>query len=130
MGEKGDGKERTVISTKEPLVLVDTSKNVKKEDGKRATSQDSTVYSADKLGRNRVKGRVKEFVKIFNQGASQKTKENIDIDCGIQNSKGKKRDTYRVVNEVSIGTPGLDENTPRSQVSNKVPTISITVELL
>ncbi|KAG2663902.1 hypothetical protein I3843_16G056000 [Carya illinoinensis] len=115
MGEKGDGKERTVISTKEPLVLVDTSKNVKKEDGKRATSQDSTVYSADKLGRNRVKGRVKEFVKIFNQGASQKTKENIDIDCGIQNSKGKKRDTYRVVNEVSIGTPGLDENTPRSQ---------------
>ncbi|XP_040998589.1 J domain-containing protein required for chloroplast accumulation response 1-like isoform X2 [Juglans microcarpa x Juglans regia] len=114
IGEKGDGKERTVISTKEPLVLVDASKNVKKQDGKRTTFQDSTMYSAEKLGRNKVKGRVKDFVKIFNQGASQKPKDNIDIDCGIQSSKGKKRDTYRVANEVRIGTPGSDENTPRA----------------
>lgn len=128
--EKGDDKERKVVRTKKPSVLVDASKNVKKQDGKRTTFQDSTVYSADELGRNRVKGRVKEFIKIFNQGPSQKPKDNNDIDFGIQSSKGKKRDTYGVVNEISIGTPGLDENTLRAQVSTKVPNISIMVELL
>ena len=86
--QRGKGKESTIKSAKNPLALVDESKNVKKQDGKRTTLnvvevdkaslQDSPVYSGGNLGRNRVKGKVKEFVKMFNQEAPPKPNDNID----------------------------------------------------
>ncbi|KAG6626764.1 J domain-containing protein required for chloroplast accumulation response 1-like isoform X2 [Carya illinoinensis] len=116
ISEKGEGKERTVNSTKTPFSVVDVSENAKKQDGEettqnyveadKATFQDSYVRSADKLGRNRAKGRVKEFVKIFNQGASQKPKDN--------SPKLRKRDNYIVVDEFNISATGVEEKTPRT----------------
>ncbi|KAF5468435.1 hypothetical protein F2P56_012586 [Juglans regia] len=128
--EKGEGKESTDESTKTPFSVVDVSENAKKQDGKettqndveadKATFQDSSVRSADKLGRNRAKGRVKEFVKIFNQEASQKPKGN--------SPKLWKRDNYIVVDEFNISATGVEEKTPRASVIIRVPETFATAD--
>lgn len=135
--EKGEDKESTVQSAKIPSSVVDASQNVKKQDGKRtalndveadkASFQDSPIHPGDNLGRNRVKGKVKEFVKIFSQEASPKPKE--DIGSRSQSSKWKKRGNYREGNEVSVNAAGLDEKIPRPHVNNTIPEASIMVNL-
>lgn len=141
--EKGEGKESTVKSAKNPSSVVDASKNVKKnvkkQDGKRTalnqndveadkgSFRDSPIHPGDNLGRNRVKGKVKEFVKIFSQEASPKPKE--DIGSRSQSSKWKKKSTYRAENEISVSAAGLDEKIPRTLVNNTIPEASIMVKL-
>lgn len=132
ISEKGEGKESTVKSITTSFSVVDVSESVKKQDGKRttlndakadkATFQDSTVRSADKLGRNRAKGRVKEFIKIFNQGASQKPKDN--------SPKLKKGDNYKVVDEFNISATGAEEKTPRDNVIIRAPETSAMVNII
>ncbi|XP_040997322.1 J domain-containing protein required for chloroplast accumulation response 1 [Juglans microcarpa x Juglans regia] len=117
ISEKGEGKESTVESTKTPFSVVDVSENAKKQDGKETTQND---VEADKLGRNRAKGRVKEFVKIFNQGASQKPKDN--------SPKLWKKDNYIVVDEFNISTTGVEEKTPRASVIIRVPETFATAD--
>lgn len=134
--EKGEDKESTVQSAKIPSSVVDASQNVKKQDGKRtalndveadkASFQDSPIHPGDNLGRNRVKGKVKEFVKIFSQEASPKPKE--DIGSRSQSSKWKKRGNYREGNEVSVNAAGLDEKIPRPHVNNTIPEASIMAD--
>lgn len=138
--QRGKGKESTIKIEKNPLALVDESKNVKKQDGKRTTLndvevdkaslQDSPVYSGGNLGRNRVKGKVKEFVKMFNQEAPPKPIDNIDSQS--QSSRWKKKDSYGARNEVSFSSTktGLEEKIPRVHVSNTVPEASIMVNLI
>lgn len=136
--EKGEDKESAFESAKNPSsVLVDASKNVKKQDGKRtalndveadkASFRDSPIHPGDNPGRNRVKGKVKEFVKIFSQEASPKPKE--DIGSRSQSSKWKKKSTYRAGNEISDSAAGLDEKIPKAHVNNTIPEASITVKL-
>ena len=138
--QRGKGKESTIKIEKNPLALVDESKNVKKQDGKRTTLndvevdkaslQDSPVYSGGNLGRNRVKGKVKEFVKMFNQEAPPKPNDNID--SRSQSSRWKKKGSYGARNEVSVSSTktGLEEKIPRVHVSNTVPEASIMVNLI
>lgn len=138
--QRGKGKESTIKIEKNPLALVDESKNVKKQDGKRTTLndvevdkaslQDSPVYSGGNLGRNRVKGKVKEFVKMFNQEAPPKPIDNIDSQS--QSSRWKKKDSYGARNEVSFSSTktGLEEKIPTVHVSNTVPEASIMVNLI
>jgi hypothetical protein len=129
--QRGEAKESTVKSTKKPLALVDVSKNVKKQDGKRTTLNDvevdkasfqgSPIHSGLNLGRNKFKGKVKEFIKIFNQEAPPKPKD--DIDSRSQSSKWERRGSYKARNEVSVIsiTTGLDENILGGHVSNTIP---------
>nr|POE50847.1 j domain-containing protein required for chloroplast accumulation response 1 [Quercus suber] len=136
--QRGKGKESTIKSAKNPLALVDESKNVKKQDGKRTTLndvevdkaslQDSPVYSGGNLGKNRVKGKVKEFVKMFNQEAPPKPNDNID--SRSQSSRWKKKGSYGARNEESVSSTktGLEEKIPRVQVSNTVPEASIMAD--
>ncbi|XP_030950428.1 J domain-containing protein required for chloroplast accumulation response 1-like isoform X2 [Quercus lobata] len=136
--QRGKGKESTIKSAKNPLALVDESKNVKKQDGKRTTLndvevdkaslQDSPVYSGGNLGRNRVKGKVKEFVKMFNQEAPPKPNDNID--SRSQSSRWKKKGSYGARNEVSVSSTktGLEVKIPRVHVSNTVPEASIKAD--
>lgn len=136
--QRGKGKESTIKSAKNPLALVDESKNVKKQDGKRTTLndvevdkaslQDSPVYSGGNLGRNRVKGKVTEFVKMFNQEAPPKPNDNID--SRSQSSRWKKKGSYGARNEVSVSSTktGLEVKIPRVHVSNTVPEASIMVD--
>ncbi|XP_062159589.1 J domain-containing protein required for chloroplast accumulation response 1 isoform X2 [Alnus glutinosa] len=136
--EKGEGKESTVKSAKNPSSVVDASKNVKKQDGKRTalnqndveadkgSFRDLPIHPGDNLGRNRVKGKVKEFVKIFSQEASPKPKE--DIGSRSQSSKWKKKSTYRAENEISVSAAGLDEKIPRTLVNNTIPEASIMAD--
>jgi hypothetical protein len=136
--EKGEDKESTVQSAKNPFSVVNASQNGKKQDGKRtalndveadkASFQDSPIHPAgDNLGRNRVKGKVKEFVKIFSQEASPKPKE--DIGSRSQSSRWKKRGNYREGDEVSVSAAGLDEKIPKAHVNNTIPEASIMVNL-
>ncbi|KAK4599695.1 hypothetical protein RGQ29_009648 [Quercus rubra] len=136
--QSGKGKESTIKIEKNPFALVDESKNVKKQDGKRTTLndvevdkaslQDSPVYSGGNLGRNRVKGKVKEFVKMFNQEAPPKPIDNIDSQS--QSSRWKKKDSYGARNEVSFSSTktGLEEKIPTVHVSNTVPEASIMAD--
>lgn len=122
------------------MALVDGSKNVKKQDGKRTTLndvevdkaslQDSPVYSGGNPGRNRVKGKVKEFVKMFNQETPSKPNDNID--SRSQSSRWKKKGSYGARNEVSVSSTktGLGEKIPRAHVNDTVPEASIMVNLI
>lgn len=122
------------------MALVDGSKNVKKQDGKRTTLndvevdkaslQDSPVYSGGNPGRNRVKGKVKEFVKMFNQETPSKPNDNID--SRSQSSRWKKKGSYGARNEVSVSSTktGLEEKIPRAHVNDTVPEASIMVNLI
>lgn len=123
-------------ASKNPSAVVDASENVKKQEGKstlndvegeKASFQDSPIHPGDhNLGRNRVKGKVKEFVKIFSQEASPKSKE--DIGSRSQSSKWKKRGTYRAGNEISVSAAGLDEKIPsRAHVNNTIPEASSSI---
>ncbi|KAM4121922.1 hypothetical protein ACB094_01G043000 [Castanea mollissima] len=136
--QRGEGKESTIKSAKNPSALVDGSKNVKKQDGKRTTLndvevdkaslQDSPVYPGGNLGRNRVKGKVKEFVKMFNQEAPSKPNDNID--SRSQSSRWRKKGSYGARNEVSVSSTktGLEEKIPRAHVNNTVPEASIMAD--
>ncbi|XP_059637414.1 J domain-containing protein required for chloroplast accumulation response 1 isoform X2 [Cornus florida] len=94
---------------------VDATKTVKKHDGKKIKSKKAEVSKAslesrpinsgDNPGKNGVKGKVKEFVKIFNQEASSKSKINVDT---RQSSRWKGMGTYRADNEANVHKIGTD----------------------
>uniref|UniRef100_A0A5B6ZSI9 J domain-containing protein required for chloroplast accumulation response 1 n=1 Tax=Davidia involucrata TaxID=16924 RepID=A0A5B6ZSI9_DAVIN len=114
------GKESVVKMTKVSQSNVDVTENVKKHDGKRISSNRAEVNKAslrgppiksgETIGRNGVKGKVKEFVKIFNQGASSKPKMNADIPS--QSSRWKGKGIYGADNEASVSTTGMDGKMP------------------
>ena len=97
MTSKTGLKESKVKSTKKSYVVFDVNENIEDQDKKannvgvdRANFQFPPAKSRDSLGKNRVKGRVKEFVKIFNQEVPGKP--NFDLnDSQHQDSRQKER---------------------------------------
>ncbi|KAK4859776.1 hypothetical protein QYF36_011561 [Acer negundo] len=116
--KKASGKESKVKSTKISSVVVDFSKNVKKQDGKKTSSdspgagkvswQGSPRNSVDS-GKTRVRGKVKEFVKIFNQEAFSKPK--IKVDSQSQSSRLKEMETSKPEKEAKFSKIGTDKKT-------------------
>ncbi|KAG5223051.1 J domain-containing protein required for chloroplast accumulation response [Salix suchowensis] len=101
MTSKTGLKESKVKSTKKSYVVFDVNENIEDQDKKannvgvdRANFQFPPAKSRDSLGKNRVKGRVKEFVKIFNQEVPGKP--NFDLnDSQHQDSRQKERRKFR-----------------------------------
>ncbi|XP_010254923.1 PREDICTED: J domain-containing protein required for chloroplast accumulation response 1 isoform X2 [Nelumbo nucifera] len=88
-------------------VNVDDGKILKKHDSKRnifniaanSSLQDSSIDSEEKRGGKSVKGKVKEFVKIFSREASSKS--TTDIDMQGQISRWKEINTCKAEEKVS-----------------------------
>ncbi|XP_022768916.1 J domain-containing protein required for chloroplast accumulation response 1-like isoform X2 [Durio zibethinus] len=103
-------------------------KNIKKQDvKKRATSNNveaSTTTSVKSPPRNswdngkeRVRGKVKEFIKIFNQDASPKPR--VDTVSGSHSSRWKERYTVKPETEPSISMTERDEKIHISNMQKK-----------
>lgn len=112
--------------------VVDNSKTVKKQDGKGTSFLSSDVnkssFSKENQGRTRAKGKVKEFVKFFNQESSPKTK--IGFRYQRQNSKQKEKSTSVEANEESISKTKTNEKWQTTDVNDMLPDASVMVLIL
>ncbi|KAJ1384933.1 Chaperone J-domain superfamily [Sesbania bispinosa] len=103
-------KERAEImtkSTKKLSSIFDVTMNPKKQEEKtvslqdignsKATSQDSLSFG-ENMGKGRGKGKVKEFVRIFNQETV--TKPRVDFKSRLQSSTYKQRGDLKTKNDV------------------------------
>ncbi|KAM5564831.1 J domain-containing protein required for chloroplast accumulation response 1 [Rosa sericea] len=125
-------KESLVEATKKSSVDVGSSRNVKNQNGKRSSLTNVQVDKAgdqgslrklgDNLGRNKVKGTVKDFVKMFNQEVSSKPKD--DGDFGSRRFKRKEKNPIESVNEASISTTIMHEELQNSNVKKTFPDAS------
>ena len=124
-------KESPIKATKKSSVDVGSS-NVKNENGKRSSltnaqvdksgTQGSLRKLGDNLGRNKVKGTVKDFVKMFNQETSSKTKD--DGDMGSQRFKRKEKNPSESASEASVSTPIMHDELLHSNVKTTLPDAS------
>lgn len=91
-------KESVAKNTKILFVAADSRRNVMKQYGNRASAASSDMdksscpsspmNSNDSQGRNKVKGKVKEFVKMFNQDTSSEIKDTVSLQSRSSTSKG------------------------------------------
>jgi len=103
--------ENRMKSTKKLSAVFDVTLNPMKQEEKigsvidvghsKATSQGS-VSLGENMGKGLVKGKVKEFARIFNQETA--TKPKVDSKSRPQGSTYKHRDALRTKNEVSVVT--------------------------
>eukprot|EP00262_Sarcandra_glabra_P004726 TRINITY_DN15965_c0_g1_i1.p1 TRINITY_DN15965_c0_g1~~TRINITY_DN15965_c0_g1_i1.p1 ORF type:complete len:739 (+),score=126.66 TRINITY_DN15965_c0_g1_i1:95-2311(+) len=87
--------------------------------------QDALVDSEDKIPGNRVKGKVKEFVKIFNREASSKPISSVEI-LG-QSSKQKDLKVCNVVEQLSVCGTKADAKEKLSNVNSSTVLADDTV---
>uniref|UniRef100_A0A2P2KMA0 J domain-containing protein required for chloroplast accumulation response 1 n=1 Tax=Rhizophora mucronata TaxID=61149 RepID=A0A2P2KMA0_RHIMU len=103
---KNKYKEGKVKSTKRSSAVFGVSDIAKKEDRKGNASSgketDKANWLQENLEKNRVEGKVKEFVKIFNEEASNKTK--FDADYQDQDSRCKDGGKFGRGDEATIIT--------------------------
>lgn len=110
-------KDVSIKSTKK-LYEILGSKKIKKEDEKRKASSNSggasktsVKHSARKSwdnGKARVRGKFKEFIRIFNQDVASKPRAG-PVFSENHSSRWKERDTMQPENESSIITTDRDE---------------------
>ncbi|PQQ14527.1 J domain-containing protein required for chloroplast accumulation response 1 isoform X1 [Prunus yedoensis var. nudiflora] len=135
MFKVGGRKESVVKGTKKSFVDVGSNKIVKNQNGKRssltnadvdkASFQGSPRNSRDNHGRSKVKGKVKDFVKMFNQEVL--CKPAYDGDLGSQRSKTKEKGAFRAENEASISAARMSEDLQKSNVKSPIPNASIVM---
>lgn len=115
---KAEGKKNVVQMEKPSHANVSGSKNLKNLFGKRTNSNRSEVHEAglqgtpiinsgENLRRTGPKGKVKEFVSIFNHETSSKSK--ITVDSRSQSSKWKAKSTSGPDYEESVSTSRVDK---------------------
>ncbi|KAL9396663.1 hypothetical protein Peur_010916 [Populus x canadensis] len=117
-------KESKVKSTKKSSAVLDVSENIKDEDETANSGVDKANFqfpptkSRDSLGKNRVRGKVKEFVKIFNQRVPEKP--NFDLnDSQHQDSRRKERSKFRTedtTNEKMHSNNVYEKNMPNASI--------------
>ncbi|XP_057974595.1 J domain-containing protein required for chloroplast accumulation response 1 isoform X2 [Malania oleifera] len=134
--EQGDDGKARKVREKENMIKAamklsasdDIGKNVKKQDGERIVSngqvdeisiQSSPPKSKDSHGRNKLKGKVGDFVKIFNQEASSKSK--INFDSHSHSFRWKNRDNFGAEKEKSFSSSGFDEKKQNQSACQKKP---------
>ncbi|KAL2459079.1 J domain-containing protein required for chloroplast accumulation response 1 [Forsythia ovata] len=109
---------------------VHAGKNVKINEGimdlnrtgmNKASQRTSLINSEKVLGRGGVKGKVKEFVKIFNQDTSSRSK--VDPETPKQSSRWKGTRINQTEIEVNLNAENLNEKVPMCSV-NKMPDVS------
>ena len=106
MTRRERGEESETKSTKKSSAIFDVIVNTKKPEEKtvflkgvhsKAASQGSLSFG-ENMGKYRVKGKVKEFVRIFNQEAVTKPR----VDSKSQGSTYNQRDALSTKKEVSV----------------------------
>lgn len=128
---KKEAESRSLRSIEQSLGQNDPDKGVKKQDGphgsnsKRVTKvalQGSPTDQRDGIGRSRAKGTVKEFIKIFNQGAPLKPK--VDGGSFRRNERGEKVDDLAdhtnigVERQVKVSHVGTTDTIPETSNHN------------
>ncbi|XP_061969238.1 J domain-containing protein required for chloroplast accumulation response 1-like isoform X2 [Populus nigra] len=117
-------KESKVKSTKKSSAVLDVGENIKDEDETANSGVDKANFqfpptkSRDSLGKNRVRGKVKEFVKIFNQGVPEKPKFDLN-DSQHQDSRRKERSKFRTedtTNEKMHSNNVFEKNMPNASI--------------
>lgn len=137
---KDGGKESMLKTTKKSSVDV-VPENAKEQERKgiasdsalvdKASSQCSPRNSGDSLGRNGVKGKVREFVKKLNQEASSKPITNSEpSDPRSQSSRRKNAGSFRAEKGAHVSATETDEQMHMDNANRKkmVPDASIMVD--
>ncbi|KAL6317990.1 hypothetical protein AAG906_031043 [Vitis piasezkii] len=137
---KDGGKESMLKTTKKSSVDV-VPENAKEQERKgiasdsalvdKASSQCSPRNSGDSLGRNGVKGKVREFVKKLNQEASSKPITNSEpSDPQSQSSRRKNAGSFRAEKGAHVSATETDEQMHMDNANRKkmVPDASIMVD--
>lgn len=113
---KDGGKESKLKTTKKSSanIVLENAKNQGREgiasdstEEGRASLQQLPRNSRDGLGRNEVKGKVREFVKIFNQEVPPKLITNSEPRS--QSSRWKNPDSFRAEKGANVGATETDE---------------------
>ena len=114
------------------------SKNIKKQDEKKKATPNNVEASKTSVkrsprnswdnGKGRVRGKVKEFIKIFNQDASSKHRTDTVL-SESHRSKWRERDTIKPENESSISMTERDgkiylPNMQKKKSSPDVPVVN------
>ncbi|KAJ4833949.1 hypothetical protein Tsubulata_016661 [Turnera subulata] len=108
---KNEPKESKVKSSKKISAVFNSDENLEQQEKKMSTLsserdevnlQSSPINSRDSPGRNSVTGKVKDFVKIFNQETSNKPK--LDVDSENHSSRWRDMSKTRTVDEPSVTT--------------------------
>ncbi|KAJ7007325.1 J domain-containing protein required for chloroplast accumulation response 1-like isoform X2 [Populus alba x Populus x berolinensis] len=118
-------KQSKVKNTKKSSAVPDFSENLKDEDETansvgvdKANFQFPPTKSRDSFGKNRVRGKVKEFVKIFNQGVPEKP--NFDLnDSQHQDSRRKEKSKFRIednTNEKMHSNNAYEKTMPNASI--------------
>lgn len=129
----GGRKESVVKGTKKSSLDVGCNEIAKNQNGKRssltnvdvdkASFQGSPRDSRDNLGRSKVKGKVKDFVKMFNQEVL--CKPAYDGDLGSLRYKTKEKGAFRAENVASISAARMSEDLQKSNVKSPFPNASV-----
>lgn len=110
-------------NAKKSSAVFDSSDNVKKQDDRstlnsanvdKLSLQGSPKISRDNIEKNRGRGKVKEFVKMFNQEVPKENK--VDLKSPSQSSRWKERWKPRTEDEASVNTNKIKENVPLPNV--------------
>lgn len=116
MTRKERGEENKTKSIKKSSAILDVTVNPKKREEKTTSlkgvehskvASQGSLSLGENMGKGRVKGMVKEFVRIFNQEAV--TKPRVDFKSRLQDSTYKQRGALRTNNEVSVATAEGDD---------------------
>ncbi|KAJ9166117.1 hypothetical protein P3X46_020908 [Hevea brasiliensis] len=126
--------ESKMKSIKKSAAVFDVSEKANKQDGKgtilnnvemdKSILQGSPTKSGDSLAKNRIRGKVKEFVKIFNQEASNKPQFNVDSQT--QSSRWNERVKFKTEDDASVNSTKVYEEVHLPYVNkNNTPDASI-----
>lgn len=128
-------KESPVKAAKKSSVDGGSRRNVKNQNGERISltniqvdkpgAQGSLPNSEDNLGKNKAKGKVKDFIKMFNLEVSSKPKDYGDF--GSRRFKQKEKSPNESGNEACISTTIMHEELQNSNTKKTFPDASITV---
>ncbi|KAM1725419.1 hypothetical protein FF2_016040 [Malus domestica] len=134
--------EVTKTSSKKEVVVkssadVDANKTAKHEDRKRSSStkievikasfQGSPKNSGDNLGRSKVKGKVKDFVKMFNQEVLCKPTYD-GRNLGSHSSRTMDKGAPKAENEASITATRMNDYLQKSDVKNTFSDASVKMK--
>ncbi|GKV29874.1 hypothetical protein SLEP1_g38754 [Rubroshorea leprosula] len=131
------GRKQSANNIKKPSVILDAVENLKKIDRRRysfdsaevgKTSMQGSPRNSGNLGKSKVRGKVKEFVRMFNQDSS--SKPTIDNASKNQSSRWKETGTVKADNKVNIG---MSERVKKMQMPSvrketSSPDVSVMVD--
>ncbi|GLT58060.1 hypothetical protein SLA2020_309850 [Shorea laevis] len=131
------GRKQRANSIKKSSVILDAVENLKKIDRRKnsfdsaevgKTGMQGSPRNSGNFGKSKVRGKVKEFVRMFNQDSS--SKPTIDHASKNQSSRCKETGTIKADNKVNIGMSETVEKMqmPSMRKEKSLPDVSVVVD--